>query len=397
MAGNTSKISSIVAAFCILIYIAAIAFGATRIILDIGERRNLAEREFFDLADRASSSAVFLGFMTEAYQESIRDFFVTSSILLGVIITGPGNEHAFERHPGSGIAWTGNAPRLRAGAGIPREPFFMPLRVEGQRNVTIQATYSFIDYGLFQRVLRDTLLAVMGALIIAFVTLLVEFSNNKKKAGYRGKTASRPVRVPEVDEEPLFAEEDEHMFDEIEAETQSSRTRTAESSQSLNSSRNNTGWESQIQERLTSELHRCSSFEQDLTFMVMEFSETTFARRQLADEAEAFFYMRDLIFEQGDNGISIIFPNISLDEGIKKAEEFRSHMAEKLPELFEGHSGLCIGLSSRAGRLVEAKRILLEAFSALEKALKDKVSHVVAFKSDPEKYREFIRQNNRNG
>jgi hypothetical protein len=36
----------------------------------------------------------------------------------------------------------------------------------------------------------------------------------------------------------------------------------------------------------------------------------------------------------------------------------------------------------------------LEAGKALEKALGDPVSHIVAFKSDPEKYREFIRKQN---
>jgi hypothetical protein len=35
---------------------------------------------------------------------------------------------------------------------------------------------------------------------------------------------------------------------------------------------------------------------------------------------------------------------------------------------------------------------MLEAFSALDKAIEDEASHVVAFKSDPDKYRDFIKQ-----
>lgn len=384
--GNTSKVSSVVAAVCILVYIAAIAFGATRIIVDIGERRNLAEREFFDLADRATSSAVFLGFMSGAYQETIRDFFATSSILLGVIITGSGHEHGFERYPGSGIVWAGASPRLRAGAGIPREPFFMPLRIEGQRNVTIQATYSFIDYGLFQAVLRDTLLAVMVALIIAFVTLLVEFTNKKKLVNFRIDQASRSSSPESMDNK---------MFSDAEAETENSASLPGGNPLGLYSPKGNIGWESYTQDRLASELHRCSSFEQDLTFMVMEFSEAIPMYRQFADEAVSFFYMRDLIFEQGDKGISVILPNLSLEQGMAKAEEFHSRIIAKLPKSFEGRASLRIGLTSRAGRLVDAKRILLEAFSGLEKAIEDNQANVVAFKSDPEKYREFVRQSYR--
>ena len=172
--GKTSKISTVVAALCIIVYIAAIAFGAVRIFINMEERKNLAEIEFHDLADRATSSSVFMGFMSDEYQQSLRDILGGTAIILGVIITGPAGEYAFERQLGGGITWTGNTPRLKAGAGFPREPFFMPLRIEGQRNVTIQAVYSYIDYGLIQKILRETLLAVLAALLLAFLVLIIE-------------------------------------------------------------------------------------------------------------------------------------------------------------------------------------------------------------------------------
>jgi len=74
-----------------------------------------------------------------------------------------------------------------------------------------------------------------------------------------------------------------------------------------------------------------------------------------------------------------------------KSEEFRSRIIAKLPESFHDKTGLCIGISTRSGRLIEAKRLMLEASSALEKALNDPHSRVIAFKSDPEKYREYIK------
>ena len=392
VSGNTSKASSVVAAICILVYIAAIAFGATRVIIDMGERRNQAEREFSDLSDRASSSAVFLGFMSEAYQETIRDFLNASSVLMGIIITSTGGEFAFERQPGSGIVWAGNSPRFRVGPGIPSEAFNMPLRIEGQRNVRIQANYSYIDYDLFQRVLRNTLMVVLGALLVAFVTLLVEMSGKRKAGRSRAGTSNWKARPVVQEEDSMFAEVESEVLNE---ETTEENTKEG-SPQGLYSPRGNVGWESYTQDRLASELHRCSSFEQDLTFLVMSFRGSLPVYRQFTDEAVSFFYMRDLIFEQGKDGISVILPNMGLEQGMSKSEEFRSRIIAKLPESFKGRADLCIGLTSRAGRLVDAKRLMLEAFSALEKALVDDVSRVVAFKSDPEKYREFIRQSSRN-
>ncbi|MDR0475339.1 MAG: hypothetical protein LBH43_16915 [Treponema sp.] len=352
--------------------------------MNIGERRNLAESEFYDLADRASSSAVFLGFMTEPYQETLKDFISTSETLLGIIITGSSGEYAFERQTGSGIVWAGNSPRLKTGIGLLGEPFYLPLRIEGQRNVTIQAVYSQIDYYLFQTALKNTLLAVLAALIIAFVTLLIELSQKKKSVPYKY----------------AVNDESEEAKPKTRGNLQAASFREEEKPQGLYNPRGNIGWDSYTQDRLASELHRCSSFEQDLVFLAIEFkgaqktSDSVYCK--FTDEAVNFFTMRDLIFGKGENGITVIMPNTDLEHGITKSEEFRSRIITKLSESFGSRHELCIGLSSRSGRLIEAERLIMEAFSALKRALKDPVTHVVAFKSDPEKYREFIKQSGRN-
>ena len=448
---------SIIAAICIAVYIMAVAFGAAQIIESITERRNIAEQEFYDIADRATSSSVFLGFMSEPYRETIKDSLFMSETLLAVIITGGNNEYAFERYQGSGIVWSGDSPRFKTGAGYPKDPFTLFLRIDGQRNATIKAIYSFIDYDVFVRTFKNTLLAVLIALAIAFITLLVEMTMKKKAVNvinnYQADVNppesivldesvnsdfSEPVESGENDEstendEPEesagfdesaendesgeSAEFDESEFDESEIpdisfsdEEENTETPLPDSGsaqdpkdpedhqdpQGLFTPRGNIGWESYINDRLTSELHRCSSFEQDLVFIVMEFGDdagcddTLF--RQFSDEAVNFFITRDLIFEKGKNGISVIFPNADLELGMAKSYEFRSIIMNKLPESFEGRTTLCIGLSSRSGRLVESDRLIFESTTALEKALNDPDAPVVAFKSDLDKYREFIKK-----
>ena len=451
VSGRTSKVSSAVAVFCIVIYIAAIAFGAMQIFIDIGERRDRAEREFQDLMDRAASSAVFLGFMSDAYQETIRDYMTGSSTLLGIIISGSNTEYAFERYPGSGISWVGNYPRLKSGTGLAYPSSIPPyLNIEGQRNVTISAVYSSVDSNHLIWVLRTTLMAVLFALAISFITLFVGMLQKNKSAQDSQKSGPAPAQIyrketePEntlaeaaAAETPAAPEESpddsyqeisiEELIGEIspaeqdvlldnsnekasddpiieysipvineeEAPEQSSNAAESQGPQGLYTPRSNVGWESYTLDRLASEIHRCASFEQDLTFLVMEFSSgdaiDDSLYSQFAGEAISFFAMRDLIFEKGNNGLSVILPNEDLEQSMHRADEFKNRIISKLPESFEGRKGLCTGLSSRSGRLVEAGRLMMEASSALGKAKADPVSSIIAFKSDPEKYREFIK------
>jgi hypothetical protein len=167
-----------------------------------------------------------------------------------------------------------------------------------------------------------------------------------------------------------------------------------ETPRGLYSPHGNIGWEAYTTDRLESELHRCASNEQDLVFIAMEFKNSRNLGvnfyNQLAEDAVNFFTLRDLIFERGERGIAVIFPNIDLDTGFAKSEEFHNRILNKYSGLFRSKTDLSIGLSSRSGRRIDAERLIFEASEALERALSDPVSHIVAFKSDPEKYRAFI-------
>ena len=389
VSGRTSKVSPIIATLCILIYVAAVGFGAIRIIVDMGERRNLANREFQELAERASSSAVFFGFMSPEYQESIRDFVSTSQTLLGAIISSSSGDFSFERDPGSGITWAGNTPQFRSRFGLPAQPLFLPLRIEGQAHTNIQAIYSQFNNTFLLVVLRDTLFAVLIALAIAFITLIIEITQ-RGRTYYQG---TAPTDTAIAGTAPVDKAAGSKIYSEPGIDDWPTNEDTP---QGLFTPRGNIGWESYTHARLASELHRCASFEQDLVLIVLEFkcaeklSDPVY--RQFSEEAVTFFTMRDLIFEKGEKGITVIIPSADLEQGMVKAEEFRNRIIAKLPESFTGRAKLFSGLSSRSGRLIEAERLTMEANTALDKTQEEPVSHIVAFKSDPEKYRKFIRR-----
>jgi hypothetical protein len=421
---KTTLVSAIVAAACIILYIAVLGYGAVIIIKDIGERRVLAEQEFSDLADR-SASAVILGFMSQAYQEVINDTIDDSRTLRAAIISGSDGEYGFERQPGTAINWVGDSPRFITGFGISGEPYYQPLRIDSQRNTTIQAIYTYIDYDLFLKTLKNTLILVLAALALAVFTLMIEIVMKNRDTYYKAPSA-RSAAVPPVSVEPAgpaaevavaavaaektVQEEDGDLFDidigndinndnDIDEKIPAGEEAPGKP-QGLYSPRSNVGWESYTKDRLDSELHRCAASEQDLTFIMADYNGEKAGDvmyKAFTAEAAVFFTLKDLIFEKGSQGISVIIPGIDVDLGLEKTKEFHRRILKKLPEYFTKPSDLCIGFSARSGRLVETDRIMLEASSALEKAKQDPSSPVVGFKSDPEKYREFISKKHEQG
>jgi hypothetical protein len=170
---------------------------------------------------------------------------------------------------------------------------------------------------------------------------------------------------------------------------------TKERPNGLYSPRSNIGWEAYTHDRLASELHRCAASEQDLVVLLMECGGSVNCDnnlyRKIADEAVDLFNLQDLMFEYGSQGIAVIIPGEDINQGISHAEKFRNRIYKTCYDAFINNNDLLVGMSSRSGRLIDAQRLLLEASRALGKAREDNQAPIVAFKSDPEKYREFIR------
>ncbi|GHV94054.1 hypothetical protein AGMMS50293_03740 [Spirochaetia bacterium] len=391
---KSSIISAIIASFCIIVYLVALVSALIRIYISVDERRIVAEREFFDIADLASSAGV-LGFMDEPFIETITDALGSSRTLEALIITGPNGEYAFERQKDSAINWVNNSPRFKNRLDFSRQPLYLPLRIQNMRNVNIEARAGALDYGLLTGICKETLLLVLCGLVLAFFTLLLEslLGKSGEKQRYAPFNETSPVDNTVVDSavgEPAVGES------AVDERTDGERT-VEDSPKGLYSPHGNIGWEEYTVDRLESELHRCASFEQDLTLVMMEFKSPVDDRffNQFAEDAIHYFTLRDLIFEKGKNGISVIYPNIDLETGFAKAEEFHNRILSKYAGVVRSKTDFCAGLSSRSGRLIDAERLMFEANEALERALSDPVSHIVAFKSDPEKYRAFIASQNR--
>ncbi len=156
------------------------------------------------------------------------------------------------------------------------------------------------------------------------------------------------------------------------------------------------GWEAYLPDRLDAELRRAAGFEQDLCVLLLANTVAEAGARAygiLTKGFVEFFTFRDLTFEYGVSGMAAVLPNVDVEHGLRMAEEFLRKVGNRLAEQAEGKAaaGLAIGISARAGRLVEASRVLDEARAALERAQRDgSGSKAVAFKPDPDRYRNFV-------
>jgi len=359
----------IIAALCIIIYLFALVQGVLRIYLSIDERKITAGDEFSSIADVAQAAGN-QKYMDDRFIKVINNALSHSKSLEALIITGPDGGNAFEKKPGYAITWVNNKPSFRYKFYFIYKDLYKPLDISNARNANIQGIANRFDYAEFIKIMKETLYLILMGFAISFFTLLIQ-----------------SLLVKDAKHESAFVPI-------IKQEKNSRIIKNLESSgpKGLYSSRSGIGWEEYLYDRLDSELHRCSSSEKDLALLIMDFTDIGEERvfRQAAEEAVTFFTSRDLLFEFGESGITVILPGTGFEAAVAMSEKFYKRITERFPTSYTEAYGLCIGLSCRSGRLCNANRLILEAMEGLKKAKSDPNTSIIAFKSDPDKYRAFI-------
>ena len=147
------------------------------------------------------------------------------------------------------------------------------------------------------------------------------------------------------------------------------------------------GWEDFLEERLSLELERAASFDQDLVLIIIRNNEVDKGSwESLTAQVKEKYSYSDLVFEAGDSQLAVIDPNKDLDESIGDVQ----NLLKSLENTIQNASTVA-GLSSRNGRLISGSRLIKEASTSLNKA--DTENPIVGFRSDPERFREFLGKN----
>ena len=357
------------ASLCIIAYLWALI----SVIIDVNnsmvQYRLDAEDEFYDLANIAASNGRSTSFLGDVYNEIIQNELDLRRTLEGVIITGPAGGVGFDKNSeeGRAIHYVRGSPQFKNRLVFSRHQLFQHLHIEGVGTANIQAVSGIMDSEELETILKQAMLLVIAALILAVITLVLESLRK------RGNKEKRTGNIKNTNHRNMSHDQ----------EYTAKRTY---------SERSNVTREENTEHRLTEELLRCAAIGHDLAFIIIEFkpdAEEYFYSRFAADAAR-FFSSRDFICEKGEKGISVICPGLNLDTGFLNAGEFHNRVISKYPAVFRAKTDLCMGISARSDRPVNAERLMFEAEEALERAMMDPVSHIVAFKSDPDKYRAFM-------
>lgn len=187
---------------------------------------------------------------------------------------------------------------------------------------------------------------------------------------------------------------DDSLFDEMSSDDldlgddleEADSTLTEDGSPTLYNPETGLGWEAFLEERLGLELERSASFDQDLVLLMIRNMGGDGDMEQISAVVREEYSSHDLIFEAGKNSLAMIEPNKDLDDAISDAQ----NLIKKL-EQDSGFDNLKCGISSRNGRLITGKRLIKEADTSLNKA--DEENPIVGFRSDPEKFREYLSKN----
>lgn len=98
------------------------------------------------------------------------------------------------------------------------------------------------------------------------------------------------------------------------------------------------------------------------------------------------------IYEYQTDGYAIILQN----EDLTSCADIFDKIYEKLTSYLKSNNStneVVIGLSSVSGRTLNSKRLITEADQALNHALEDPDSPIIAFRANPEKYKEYLENN----
>lgn len=250
-------------------------------------------------------------------------------------------------------------------------------------NVTV-AMYLLHPKDIYQPV-RIAFLVIFIATGILFVFLIYISAQSEEQI--------TKIHAPIAQNETILHDQEHITSIPLPVQTEQKKTFSINDPMGLFSETTGVGWESYMEPRLDAELIRSASSEQDLTLIIIRMegmTSTNPLRKKIASVLIDFFKFKDFVFEFNADGFAGFLLNMNLDGGMKLAEKMYTEIKSLLTK--NGVNGkVAIGLSARNLRLLPGNTLINEASQALTKAMQeDDAMNIVAFKVNPDKYRQFI-------
>ena len=413
-----------------------------------------AEQSFNWISRECSATAIADGFMSDAFIQKLTGMCNQSKLLAALVITTPQGTAFAWPEKSSAITYDIQGNPSISNTSLFMKVYAAKLDIGGpdEGSIVMTASVYVLHPNAIFAASRNSFLAI---LTILFATLIVIFAvaPAKREARRNGGSPTPNVQVlepepcgksgdlmdfgepafdvteeefvpPEVspiteesyrnesddlsDDEALFPMDEPSVVGTDEDAMASGRARESETDVSsrtegaapkpegLFSPVTGIGWEQYLLERLDSELVRAASSEQDLSLIIIRISgllHTDLLSRKIAKVLLDTFKFKDMVFEYGTNGFAGILQNITLDQAMKVADTLYAGIDSLLMEMSHGGQ-ITIGITTRTARLLSASRMIEEALSAARKAEEEPSLPIVAFRANPEKYRDFVAEKN---
>ncbi|MDR1470455.1 MAG: hypothetical protein LBT00_14325 [Spirochaetaceae bacterium] len=367
------KISAAISILCTVVYVFAVVLAVSKMVSAAAEHRIIFEQEFAKLQDMVRGADV-LGFTGADIENEIRASVLRSLTLDAAIVTPSGGAAFAVEKPGERVIvphYNNTGYSFDTKWKWYRPPYTAQITAAGRTTLEINALTGYIDKERLGDILRETLLVVLLSVMAAFLVLMLDVIIFTKNTEHEEKRPPRESRKSVVDEE---VEE----LREISAEEPM-------------------GIYLGLIQKLQKELTVADEKKTDIVLLCVEWTKNGFANtntplaKQIAEEAAAFFRSdRISAFKRGETGIFIVLPDVAFKRGLKAAREFHGRILDNTA-FKTTITSVYVGLTSRAGREIDPKRLILEAEKAVEKAKEDAAQPIVAFKADPSKYKNYLK------
>ena len=385
----SKKASLFFTVFGITVLIAIIAVFSLRVYFE--RKANAAENRenFKTLENTVASSYLAKGNFSHAFfSESMRQFIEKHPAYLSVVVYSAEGPHYIYAEDPNLLAFPADNHLLDwDGAPIfTIRPFFeevlsSEISIPNRQGTFLSAVTVILPQTSLFLFIRDTIIAAAGLLVLTIIFIAVYPFMRERPANKRSNhepLERRPSASSDHIPEPLAP-----------VRQKPDCVEEKEPSSGLFSPETGLGWQQYLDSRLSFELRRSASYDQDLVLALFRGEGLQKRSSEYVRTAKFLlqhFLFQDMLFEYGQNGFAVILPNTELDEAIKEAETFIENVCEK------NVSGciFSVGISSRNGRLINGNRLITEASMALSKAFNDPDNKIIAFRSDPEKYRQYI-------
>ncbi len=248
------------------------------------------------------------------------------------------------------------------------------------------------------------LTGTIAAVVLLFIIQMTAAPRYRrlKKTDDDFMTEDDVISISDEKEEVEETAENDDDFDPISAMEEENRETAEDTEEDILSFEDETETASSaarpqalLEAELQTAISRSAQEEADLSLLIIRinpFREDADSTKEVAAMLSERMGNQGVTYGYND-GFALMINNTNLDSALAIAQSLYGAMDKKLNEDNSG-SRLAIGLSSRSERIITAQRLITEAEQAVLHAADDKDSPIIAFRVNPEKYREYMNKKN---